>query len=158
MKFKLIEPFREFFKDEVRAIGRLLKLPDELIGRHPFPGPGLAVRILGEITRERLELLRNADALFIDELRRSDLYDEIWQAFVVLLPIRSVGVMGDGRTYEHAVALRAVTSIDGMTADWARIPPEVLARISGRLTNEMRGINRVVYDISSKPPATIEWE
>jgi GMP synthase (glutamine-hydrolysing) len=158
MNFKLIEPFRELFKDEVREIGRLLGVPAELIGRHPFPGPGLAVRVLGEITREKLALLCEADDIFIQELKHSNLYDAIWQAFVVLLPIRSVGVMGDGRTYENAVALRAVTSVDGMTADWAKIPNEVLAHISNRITNELRGINRVVYDISSKPPATIEWE
>jgi GMP synthase (glutamine-hydrolysing) len=158
MNFKLIEPFRELFKDEVREIGRLLGVPAELIGRHPFPGPGLAVRVLGEITREKLALLCEADDIFIQELKHSNLYDAIWQAFVVLLPIRSVGVMGDGRTYENAVALRAVTSVDGMTADWAKIPNEVLAHISNRITNELRGINRVVYDVSSKPPATIEWE
>jgi GMP synthase (glutamine-hydrolysing) len=158
MNFKLIEPFRELFKDEVREIGRLLGVPADLIGRHPFPGPGLAVRVLGDITKEKLALLCEADDIFIQELKRSNLYDEIWQAFVVLLPIRSVGVMGDGRTYENAVALRAVTSVDGMTADWAKIPNDVLAHISNRITNELRGINRVVYDISSKPPATIEWE
>jgi GMP synthase (glutamine-hydrolysing) len=158
MNFKLIEPFRELFKDEVREIGRLLGVPADVIGRHPFPGPGLAVRILGDITKEKLALLREADNIFIEELRHSNLYDKIWQAFVVLLPIRSVGVMGDGRTYENAVALRAVTSVDGMTADWAKIPDDVLAHISNRITNELRGINRVVYDISSKPPATIEWE
>jgi len=158
MKFKLIEPFRELFKDEVRRIGRLLGLPEDLIGRHPFPGPGLAVRVLGEITREKLALLREADDIFIQELRSNGLYDQIWQAFVALLSVRSVGVMGDSRTYEYTAALRAVTSMDGMTADWARIPTEVLARISTRITNELRGINRVVYDISSKPPATIEWE
>jgi GMP synthase (glutamine-hydrolysing) len=158
MNFKLIEPFRELFKDEVREIGTLLGLSKELIGRHPFPGPGLAVRILGDITKDKITLLQEADAIFIDELKKNNLYDEIWQAFVVLLPIRSVGVMGDGRTYECAVALRAVTSVDGMTADWARIPNDVLAKVSTRITNELRGINRVVYDISSKPPATIEWE
>ncbi|RPI04367.1 MAG: glutamine-hydrolyzing GMP synthase [Ignavibacteriae bacterium] len=158
MNFKLIEPFRELFKDEVRNIGNLLGVPSELVGRHPFPGPGLAVRILGDVTKEKLSLLREADDIFIQELKRSHLYDKIWQAFVVLLPIRSVGVMGDGRTYENAVALRAVTSVDGMTADWAQIPNDVLAHISNRITNELRGINRVVYDISSKPPATIEWE
>jgi GMP synthase (glutamine-hydrolysing) len=158
MNFKLIEPFRELFKDEVRNIGRLLDVPADLIGRHPFPGPGLAVRILGDITKVKLDLLREADDIFIQELKRSNLYDEIWQAFVVLLPIRSVGVMGDDRTYENAVALRAVTSVDGMTADWAKIPSDVLAHVSNRITNELRGINRVVYDISSKPPATIEWE
>jgi len=158
MNFKLIEPFRELFKDEVRNIGRLLGLPADIIGRHPFPGPGLAVRILGDITKEKLDLLREADDIFIQELKRSDLYNEIWQAFVVLLSIRSVGVMGDDRTYENAVALRAVTSVDGMTADWAKIPNDVLAHVSNRITNELRGINRVMYDISSKPPATIEWE
>ncbi len=158
MNFKLIEPFRELFKDEVREIGRLLEVPADIIGRHPFPGPGLAVRVLGDITKEKLKLICEADDIFIQELKRSNLYDKIWQAFVVLLPVRSVGVMGDGRTYENAVALRAVTSMDGMTADWAKIPNDVLAYISNRITNELRGINRVVYDISSKPPATIEWE
>lgn len=158
MNFKLIEPFRELFKDEVRKIGQLLNMPVDLINRHPFPGPGLAVRIIGKITKENLQVLREADEIFIQELKKSNLYDEVWQAFVVLLPVRSVGVMGDGRTYENAVALRAVTSVDGMTADWAKIPNEVLARVSNRITNELRGINRVVYDISSKPPATIEWE
>jgi GMP synthase (glutamine-hydrolysing) len=158
MKFKLIEPFRELFKDEVRSVGRELNVPEELIGRHPFPGPGLAVRLLGEITKDKLDLLREADHIFIEELKRAKLYDEIWQAFVVLLPVRSVGVMGDGRTYEYACALRAVTSVDGMTADWAHIPHNVLSSVSLRITNELRGINRVVYDISSKPPATIEWE
>jgi GMP synthase (glutamine-hydrolysing) len=158
MHFRLIEPFRELFKDEVRTLGRLLGLPNGLIGRHPFPGPGLAVRVLGPCTKEKLDLLREADDIFIQELRSSHLYDAIWQAFVVMLPVRSVGVMGDVRTYQNAVALRAVTSVDGMTADWARIPDDVLARVSGRITNELRGINRVVYDISSKPPATIEWE
>ena len=158
LKFKLIEPFRELFKDEVRAIGRLLDLPESLIGRHPFPGPGLAVRLLGEITRDRLGLLREADNVFIQELKSAGLYDTVWQAFVVLLPIQSVGVMGDGRTYENACALRAVTSVDGMTADWAPLPHDLLARVSTRITNELRGINRVVYDVTSKPPATIEWE
>ncbi len=158
MKFKLIEPFRELFKDEVRSVGRELKVPEDLIGRHPFPGPGLAVRLLGEITKDKLDLLREADHIFIEELKRAQLYDEIWQAFVVLLPVRSVGVMGDGRTYEYTCALRAVTSVDGMTADWAHIPHNVLSSVSLRITNELRGINRVVYDISSKPPATIEWE
>jgi len=158
MNFKLIEPFRELFKDEVREVGRKLGVPEDLIQRHPFPGPGLAVRVLGDLTREKLDLLREADEIFIDEIRKAGLYNEIWQAFVVLLPVRSVGVMGDGRTYEYTVALRAVTSVDGMTADWARIPPDVLATVSNRIINELRGINRVVYDISSKPPATIEWE
>ncbi len=158
MNFKLLEPFRELFKDEVREVGRMLGLPEHFIERHPFPGPGLAVRVLGEITKEKLQLLREADDIFIHEITDAGLYNDIWQAFVVLLPVRSVGVMGDGRTYEYTVALRAVNSVDGMTADWARIPADVLARISSRITNELRGINRVVYDISSKPPATIEWE
>ncbi len=158
MKFKLIEPFRELFKDEVRDVGRKLGLPESFLERHPFPGPGLAVRVLGEITKEKLHLAREADVIFIDEIRRAGIYNEIWQAFAALLPVRSVGVMGDGRTYDYTVALRAVTSVDGMTADWARIPPEVLASASNRIINEVRGINRVVYDISSKPPATIEWE
>lgn len=158
MNLKLIEPFRELFKDEVRAVGRELGLSDDLIWRHPFPGPGLAVRVLGEITRERLALLREADAIFVDEVKKAGLYRDIWQGFVVLLPVRSVGVMGDGRTYEYTCAIRSVTSVDGMTADWFRMPHDVLAKISSRITNEVRGINRVVYDISSKPPATIEWE
>ncbi len=158
MNFKLLEPLRELFKDEVRAVGRKLNIPEEIIGRHPFPGPGLAVRILGEITKERLKVLRQADAIYIEELKRAGLYDEIWQAFAVLLPVQSVGVMGDERTYENVLALRAVTSTDGMTADWYEIPSPILARISNRIINEVKGINRVVYDISSKPPATIEWE
>ncbi len=158
MKLKLIEPFRELFKDEVRAVGLELGIPEDLIWRHPFPGPGLAVRILGAITKERLDLLRRADAIFVEEVKKAGLYREIWQGFVVLLPVKSVGVMGDGRTYENAVAVRAVSSVDGMTADWSRIPHDVLASISSRITNEVRGINRVVYDISSKPPSTIEWE
>lgn len=158
MNLKLIEPFRELFKDEVRAVGLELGLPEELIWRHPFPGPGLAVRVLGEITKERLEMLREADAILIEEIKKAGIYRDIWQGFVVLLPVRSVGVMGDGRTYEYVCALRCVTSVDGMTADWYRMPHEVTARISSRITNEVRGINRVVYDVSSKPPATIEWE
>jgi GMP synthase (glutamine-hydrolysing) len=158
MNLTLIEPFRELFKDEVRAVGKELGLPDELVWRHPFPGPGLAVRILGEVTAERLRLLQEADAIFVEEMRRADLYRSIWQGFVVLLPVRSVGVMGDERTYEYTAAIRAVSSVDGMTADWFRIPHEVLSRISSRITNEVRGINRIVYDVSSKPPATIEWE
>lgn len=158
MPFELLEPFRELFKDEVRAVGAELNIPAPVLGRHPFPGPGLAVRVLGEVTYERLEVLRAADAIFISEIKAAGLYDEIWQALVVLLPVKSVGVMGDARTYENAVALRAVTSSDAMTADWARIPSEVLARISNRIINEVQGINRVVYDISSKPPSTIEWE
>lgn len=158
MPFELIEPFRELFKDEVRAVGAELNVPPHVLGRHPFPGPGLAVRILGEVTPERLAVLRLADAIFINEIKDANLYDNIWQALAVLLPVKSVGVMGDERTYENAIALRAVTSSDAMTADWARIPDEVLARISTRIINEVQGINRVVYDISSKPPSTIEWE
>jgi GMP synthase (glutamine-hydrolysing) len=158
MKLELIEPLRELFKDEVRAAGEELGMPKDLLGRHPFPGPGLAVRCLGEVTEARLAVLRAADAIVIDEIKTHGLYDSIWQAFSVLLPVRSVGVMGDGRTYEEACAVRAVRSVDGMTADWAKIPYEVLGRISNRIINEVRGINRVVYDISSKPPATIEWE
>ncbi len=158
MRLRLIEPLRELFKDEVRHIGRALGVPDEILQRHPFPGPGLAVRILGEITEERLQLLRAADRILEEELRLANLYDAVWQAFPVLLPISSVGVMGDFRTYEKVVALRAVTSVDGMTADWARLPHDALARISTRIVAEVRGINRVVYDISSKPPSTIEWE
>jgi len=158
LDFELIEPFRELFKDEVREIGRLLDVPERMVGRHPFPGPGLAIRILGPVTRERLALLREADAIFIDELRASDLYDEVWQAFAVLLPVQSVGVMGDERTYENVCALRAVTSVDGMTADWAHLPHDFLGHVSNRIVNEVQGINRTVYDVSSKPPATIEWE
>lgn len=158
MKLKLIEPLRELFKDETRVLGRALGLPERLVGRHPFPGPGLAVRVLGDITKERLDILREADACFIDEIRKAGLYDQIWQAFAVLLPVKSVGVMGDERTYENVVALRAVTSIDGMTADWFDMPKDVLASASNRIINEVKGVNRVVYDISSKPPATIEWE
>jgi len=158
MNLRLLEPLRELFKDEVRAIGRALGVPEWFLRRHPFPGPGLAIRILGEVTPERLELLRRADAIFEEELHRAGLYDQVWQAFALLLPVRSVGVMGDERTYEYVCALRAVVSSDGMTADWARLPAELLARVSNRIINEVRGINRVVYDISSKPPATIEWE
>ncbi|MDH4156089.1 MAG: glutamine-hydrolyzing GMP synthase [candidate division Zixibacteria bacterium] len=158
MKLKLVEPLRELFKDEVRVLGEKLGLPGAFIRRHPFPGPGLAVRILGDVTEERCRLLGEADAIFIEELHRRGIYDDIWQAFVVLLPIKAVGVMGDERTYENVVALRGVTSVDGMTADWARIDHDVLAQISNRIIREIKGINRVVYDISSKPPATIEWE
>ena len=158
LPFKLIEPFRELFKDEVRAVGVELGLPQSILGRHPFPGPGLAVRIVGAVTKERLDILREADKIFITELRKAGLYGDIWQALAVLLPVKSVGVMGDERTYENVVALRGVTSADGMTADWAKIPPEVLGAISNRIINEVHGINRVVYDISSKPPSTIEWE
>ena len=158
MNLQLIEPLRELFKDEVRRLGKTLGVPEEITRRHPFPGPGLAVRILGEVTPERLSLLREADAIFIEELKRSGWYDNVWQAFAVLLPVQSVGVMGDGRTYEMTVALRAVDSVDGMTANWSPLPHELLAKVSSRITNEVRGINRVVYDISSKPPSTIEWE
>ncbi|HZD04374.1 MAG TPA: glutamine-hydrolyzing GMP synthase, partial [Longimicrobiales bacterium] len=158
LPFELVEPLRELFKDEVRQAGRELGLPEEFVGRHPFPGPGLAVRILGEITPARLEVLREADAIYLEEIREAGLYDDIWQAFAVLLPVRAVGVMGDARTYDNVVALRAVTSRDGMTADWYPFPGEVLARISTRIINEVEGVNRVTYDVSSKPPATIEWE
>jgi GMP synthase (glutamine-hydrolysing) len=158
MKFKLIEPLRELFKDEVRNVGRELALPEEMVGRHPFPGPGLGIRVLGPIDEPSLDVLRRADAIYLEEIREANLYDEIWQAFAVLLPVRSVGVMGDFRTYENVVALRAVTSSDGMTADWYPFPHDVLGRISNRIINEVRGVNRVVYDVSSKPPATIEWE
>jgi len=158
MNLKLIEPFRELFKDEVREIGKQLGLPDLFIKRHPFPGPGLAVRVLGEITIERLDILREADEIFIDELINNDLYDKIWQAFSVLLPIQTVGVMGDSRTYENVIALRAVTSTDGMTADWYHFNHDFLEDVSNKIIRSVRGVNRVVYDISSKPPATIEWE
>jgi GMP synthase (glutamine-hydrolysing) len=158
MPFGLIEPLRDLFKDEVRQIGRELGLPEEILVKHPFPGPGLAVRLLGEITRERLETLRGADAVVVEEIRRAGLYETVWQAFAVLLPVRSVGVMGDDRTYGDTVAVRVVDSQDAMTADWSRLPAEVLKRISTRIVNEVPGINRVVYDISSKPPSTIEWE
>ncbi len=158
MNLKLIEPLRELFKDEVRAIGRDLGIPEIILERHPFPGPGLGVRILGDITAEKVELLQKADRIFIDELHNFGIYKDVWQAFAVLLPIQSVGVMGDYRTYEKTVALRAVTSTDGMTADWARLPHDFLAAVSSRITSEVRGVNRVVYDISSKPPSTIEWE
>ncbi len=158
LQFKLIEPVRELFKDEVRALGRELGMPEEIVGRQPFPGPGLAVRILGDITAERVELLQQADLRVQEEVRKLAQHDEIWQSFAVLLPVQTVGVMGDSRTYENVVALRVVESMDGMTADWSRLPYETLANISNRIINEVRGVNRVVYDISSKPPATIEWE
>jgi GMP synthase (glutamine-hydrolysing) len=158
MNLRLIEPLRELFKDEVRLIGRELGVPEEILTRHPFPGPGLAVRVLGEITEERLRILRAADRIFDEELRRAELYQAVWQAFAVLLPVSTVGVMGDERTYEQVIAIRAVTSVDGMTADWARLPHDLLARVSTRIVSEVKGVNRVVYDISSKPPSTIEWE
>ncbi|MEO6444968.1 MAG: glutamine-hydrolyzing GMP synthase [Gemmatimonadaceae bacterium] len=158
MKFQLIEPLRELFKDEVRNVGRELGLPEEMVGRHPFPGPGLAIRVLGDVSAEKVAVLQKADAIYLEEIRAANLYDDIWQAFAVLLPVRSVGVMGDYRTYENVVALRAVTSTDGMTADWYPFPHDALGRISSRIINEVKGVNRVVYDVSSKPPATIEWE
>jgi GMP synthase (glutamine-hydrolysing) len=158
LPFTLIEPLRELFKDEVRQVGRELGLPEEMVGRHPFPGPGLAIRILGPVDQPSLDVLRKADAIYLDEIRSAGLYDEIWQAFAVLLPVRSVGVQGDGRTYDQVIALRAVTSRDGMTADWFPFPSDVLAGIANRIANEVTGVNRVVYDVSSKPPATIEWE
>jgi GMP synthase (glutamine-hydrolysing) len=158
MRLKLIEPLRELFKDEVRSLGKLLGIPRDIIERHPFPGPGLAIRIIDEVTPERLEILKEADAIITQEIKETNLYNEVWQAFAVLLPVRSVGVMGDERTYENVCVLRAVQSVDGMTADWVKFPPELLERISSRVIGEVKGINRVVYDISSKPPATIEWE
>jgi len=158
MNLKLVEPLRELFKDEVRALGRELGLPDAFIGRHPFPGPGLAIRCPGEVTREKCDILRQADAIYIDEIRKAGLYDDIWQAFVVLLPVRSVGVMGDGRTYDYVCALRAVTSVDGMTADFYPFDMKFLGQVSTRIVNEVKGINRVTYDITAKPPGTIEWE
>ena len=158
MNLKLIEPLRLLFKDEVREIGRELGINEKVIGRHPFPGPGLAIRIMGEITNEKLQMLRDADHIFIDEIRKSGIYDDIWQAFAVLTNTQSVGVMGDNRTYQNCIAIRAVDSKDAMTADWSKIPYEILSNISSRIINEVDGVNRVVYDITSKPPSTIEWE
>jgi GMP synthase (glutamine-hydrolysing) len=158
MNLELIEPLRELFKDEVRLLGRELGLPRELVMRQPCPGPGLAVRILGEVTPEGLETLRSADAIILEEIKSAGLYEKVWQSFAVLVPVQTVGVMGDERTYENVIALRVVDSLDAMTADWSRVPYDVLARISNRIINHVRGVNRVVYDISSKPPSTIEWE
>jgi GMP synthase (glutamine-hydrolysing) len=158
MKLSVVEPLRSLFKDEVRRIGAALDIDSSLLGRHPFPGPGLGIRILGEVTAEKVRMLQEADAIFIGQLKKEGLYDSVWQAGVILLPVQSVGVMGDERTYENAVALRAVTSTDGMTADWCHLPYDFLAEVSNRIINQVRGINRVTYDISSKPPATIEWE
>ena len=158
MRLKLLEPLRELFKDEVRALGRELGLPDAFVNRHPFPGPGLAIRIPGEVSEEKLAILRKADAIYLDEIRKAGLYDKIWQAFAVLLPVRTVGVMGDARTYDFVCALRAVTSTDGMTADFYPFDMKFIGQVATRIINEVRGINRVVYDITSKPPGTIEWE
>ena len=158
MKLKVVEPLRLIFKDEVRRVGKELGIKQEILGRHPFPGPGLAIRILGDITKEKVRILQEVDAVWIDGLKAANLYDEVWQAGAILLPVQSVGVMGDERTYEQAVALRAVSSTDGMTADWSHLPYDFLAKVSNDIINKVRGVNRVVYDISSKPPATIEWE
>jgi GMP synthase (glutamine-hydrolysing) len=158
MKMKIVEPLRSLFKDEVRRVGAALNIPKNILGRHPFPGPGLAIRIIDDITVEKVRILQQADAIYIETLRETGWYDKIWQAGAIFLPVKSVGVMGDERTYEYVIALRAVSSLDGMTADWVHIPYEILADISNKIINRVKGINRVVYDISSKPPATIEWE
>ena len=158
MKLKIVEPLRSLFKDEVRRVGKSLNMPEQILGRHPFPGPGLGIRILGEVTQEKVQILQEVDYIFISGLKKNGLYDKVWQAGSILLPVQSVGVMGDERTYENAVALRAVSSTDGMTADWCHLPYEFLAKISNDIINKVKGINRVTYDISSKPPATIEWE
>ena len=158
MKLKIVEPLRSLFKDEVRRVGKSLNMPEQILGRHPFPGPGLGIRILGEVTKEKVQILQEVDYIFINGLKKNGLYDKVWQAGSILLSVQSVGVMGDERTYENAVALRAVSSTDGMTADWCHLPYEFLAKISNDIINKVKGINRVTYDISSKPPATIEWE
>jgi GMP synthase (glutamine-hydrolysing) len=158
LQLQLLEPLRDLFKDEVRAIGKVLGMPEQILKRQPFPGPGLGIRIIGDITAERLEIIREADERVLEEMKKANLYNEVWQSFAVLLPVKTVGVMGDQRTYENVIAIRCVTSIDGMTADWAQLPYDLLGKMANRIINEVRGVNRVVYDISSKPPATIEWE
>jgi GMP synthase (glutamine-hydrolysing) len=158
MNLKLIEPLRELFKDEVREVGKVIGLPEEILQRQPFPGPGLAIRILGDVTEERLAVLRDTDAIVLEEMKKADYYKKVWQSFAILLPVKTVGVMGDERTYDNVVALRVVHSVDGMTADWVKLPYDLLGIMSNRIINEVRGVNRVVYDISSKPPSTIEWE
>ncbi|MEM1370516.1 MAG: GMP synthase (glutamine-hydrolyzing), partial [Cyanobacteria bacterium P01_H01_bin.15] len=158
LQFKLVEPLRKLFKDEVRKVARVIGLPEEIVRRHPFPGPGLAIRIIGEVTADRLNILRDADFVVRDEISKQGMYHDFWQAFAVLLPVRSVGVMGDQRTYAYPIVVRLITSEDGMTADWAKVPHELLESLSNRIVNEVKGVNRVVYDITSKPPGTIEWE